>query len=224
MLVNIPATLVEGVSVMGDLCFQSGQKVVLIGDSITDCGRRGQSAPLGEGYVSMLRDLVLWGWPERDITWVNKGIGGDRVTDLQSRWEDDVIREAPDWLSVEVGINDLHSHLGDPGNGVSPARFRNTYHEILTRAREKTTAGLVLIAPFYISSDDGSRVLELLPEYTSVVEALAGAFGARLVSLQPMFERQLEYRPPGDFCPEPVHPNRTGHLLIAQEILHVLCS
>jgi len=214
---------------MSDLCFQQGQKVLLIGDSITDCGRRDSAAPLGDGYVSLLRDLILGGWPERAITWVNKGIGGNRVTDLQARWEDDVIREAPDWLSVKIGINDLHSHLlGDP-LGVSQARFREVYEEILGRASARTHAQLILIAPFYISADRSghsfrSKVLELLPEYTGVVEDMAQRFGARLVRLQPMFERLLAFHPPDTFCPEPVHPNRTGHLLIAQQVLQVLCE
>jgi lysophospholipase L1-like esterase len=155
---------------MGELCFQDGQKVLFVGDSITDCGRRGPAAPLGDGYVSLLHDLVISSWPERAIAWVNKGIGGNRVTDLQLRWEDDVIRESPDWLGVKIGINDLHSHLANMEGAVPPARFREVYDEILSRAAAKLKAGLVLITPFYISSDRSgqsfrSRVLESLPEY-----------------------------------------------------------
>lgn len=214
---------------MGDLCFQDGEKVLFIGDSITDCGRRAQAAPLGDGYVSLLHDLVIGGWPERNITWVNKGIGGNKVTDLQLRWEDDVIREQPDWLSIKIGINDLHTHLrGDPG-GVSPAIFREVYEEILARAAEKMKAELVVITPFYVSTDRSrqsfrTQVLEILPEYIATVEEMAEKLSARLVRLQPMFERQLEFRAPDVFCPEPVHPYRTGHLLIAQEVLRVLCE
>ena len=212
---------------MGDLCFQGGDKVLFIGDSITDCGRRDVAAPLGDGYVSLLHDLIIGGWPERDITWVNKGIGGNQVTDLQLRWEDDVIREAPTWLGVKIGINDLHVHLrGDP-LGVSPERFREVYDEILSRAAAKTKAKLILITPFYISADRSgqsfrSTVLEILPSYIAVVEAMAQKHKARLVRLQAMFERQIAKRPADTFCPEPVHPNRTGHLLIAQEVLRVL--
>ena len=214
---------------MGELCVQDGQKFLLIGDSITDCGRRGEAAPFGTGYVALLRDLVTGGWPERRITWVNKGIGGNKVTDLRDRWEDDVIAEQPDWLSVKIGINDLHTWLWDKQNGVSPARFRDTYREILTRTREKTKAQLLLIAPFYISADRSgqslrSTVLDLLPEYTGLVEEMAKEFGTRLVQLQPMFARQLELRAAEDFCPEPVHPNRSGHVLIAQEVLKALCA
>ena len=214
---------------MGDLCFQDGQKALFIGDSITDCGRRDVAPPLGDGYVKLLHDLVVGGWPERRITWVNKGIGGNKVTDLQARWEDDVIREAPDWLSVKIGINDLHNYLADRQGGVSPALFRATYQEILTRTRAAIKPQLILITPFYVSADRApqsarSLVLDLLPEYISVVEAMAEEFAARVVRLQPMFERQLQYRPADSFGPEPVHPNRTGHLLIAQEVLRVLCE
>ena len=35
------------------LAIQDGQTVVFIGDSLTDCGRREEAAPLGAGYVSM---------------------------------------------------------------------------------------------------------------------------------------------------------------------------
>jgi len=212
---------------MGDLCFQHGEKVLFIGDSITDCGRRAASAPLGDGYVSLLRDLVISRWPERNIRWINKGIGGNRVTDLQLRWEDDVIREAPDWLSVKIGINDLHTHLFNMEGGVSPAQFREVYEEILSRAAAKTKARLILITPFYISTDTSgqsfrSKVLAILPEYIATVEVMASKFEARLVRLQPMFETQLVHRPPDTFCPEPVHPNRTGHLVIAKEVLRAL--
>jgi len=187
---------------MSDLCFQDGQKVLFIGDSITDCGRRDVAAPLGDGYVSLLHDLVVASWPERSLAWVNKGIGGNKITDL-------------------------HTYLGDQQNGVSPARFREGYHEVLTWATTKITPQLLLITPFYISRDRAghswrSLVLNLLPEYIGVVEEMATEFGARLVRLQPMFERQVDYRPAETFCPEPVHPNRTGHLLIAREVLRVL--
>lgn len=217
---------------MPDLCFQDGQKVLFIGDSITDCGRISPAAPFGDGYFSMLRDLVTWGWPERRITWVNKGISGNRVGSLQERWEDDVIREAPDWLGVLIGINDCGVYYGgDPAERPlrSPAKFKEVYDEILSRMVKKIKPKLILATPFYMSTDQSgqsnrSDMLKLLPQYLSTVEEMAQKYQARLVRLQAMFERQLSYRSPDEFCPEPVHPHRSGHLLIAQEILKVLCE
>ena len=214
---------------MDNLCFQDRQKVLFIGDSITDCGRRDAAAPLGDGYVNLLRGLVLWGWPERNIVWENRGIGGNKITDLQARWQQDVLDEQPDWLSVKIGINDLHQHLAGGELGVSPAKFRQIYDDLLSQAAAKTKAKLVLITPFYISTDRSgesfqSHVLAILPEYIATVEAMAKKYHAQLVHLQTMFEKQLKHWPAETFCPEPVHPNRTGHLLIAQEVLRILCE
>jgi lysophospholipase L1-like esterase len=217
---------------MVDLPFQGGEKVLFIGDSITDCGRSGLAPPLGDGYVSLFVDLVTGLYPERRVSWINRGIDGNRVSDLQARWEDDVVREDPDWLLVLIGINDLHSHRfgGWPDNeGVSPERFRTGYDEILVRTKQKTRARLILISPFYISLEQdpaspGGRVLELLPRYINIVREMSQIHGAQFINLQEMFERQLRFRPAETFCPEPVHPNRTGHLLIAQKLLTELTA
>jgi len=96
---------------MGDFLFKDGQTVVFIGDSITDCGRRGPDAPYGNGYVKLAVDLITAKYPERRITFLNEGIGGNTVEDLRNRWHDDVLRHRPDWVSVMVGINDLHRVL-----------------------------------------------------------------------------------------------------------------
>ena len=69
---------------MGELWVEDGQKLLYIGDSITDCGRRGAEAPLGAGYVKMTCEQIVAGWPERRIEFINKGIGGHKVTDLET--------------------------------------------------------------------------------------------------------------------------------------------
>ena len=43
---------------MTNLLFQSGEKVLFIGDSITDCGRRDEHAPFGYGYVNKVIELT----------------------------------------------------------------------------------------------------------------------------------------------------------------------
>lgn len=72
------------------MLFAYGHKVVLIGDRITDCGRGDAFFPLGNGYVSMVAALAAARCPERGIEFVNRGIGGNTVRDLElrstSRW------------------------------------------------------------------------------------------------------------------------------------------
>ena len=212
---------------MGDFVFQDGQKVLFIGDSITDCGRRAEHAPFGQGYVRQVIDLITARYPERRITFLNEGISGNTVEDLKHRWHDDVLRHRPDWLSVKIGINDLHRTLRGTPEAVPPEQFETTYRRILQRAKERIGARLVLVDPFYISTDTGgqsfrSEVLELLPRYLSAIHRLAREFDALHVRTHEAFQRQLEHHPPDRFCPEPVHPNASGHLIIAHEILKML--
>ena len=86
---------------------KSGERFVFIGDSITDCGRRMEFAPLGNGYVSMVVNLVTAKYPERRIRWINKGISGDTVQGLVERWTEDVVNEEPNWVSIAIGINNV---------------------------------------------------------------------------------------------------------------------
>jgi lysophospholipase L1-like esterase len=209
---------------MGDLWVQDGQKLLFIGDSITDCGRRDAAAPLGDGYVRMTCEMIVAGWPERAISFINKGIGGHKVTDLAARWHDDVIYHQPDRLTVMIGINDLHSFLGGAPDGVSPERFAEAYAQILERTAAQVGCPVILMSPFYISQDPAAgsfraKVLEVMPQYLEIVERLSRRFGARLVPLHDIFQRQLKWRDAETFCPEPVHPNHTGHMVIAQALL-----
>ncbi|GMV81025.1 MAG: lysophospholipase [Planctomycetota bacterium] len=202
---------------------KSGELFLCIGDSITDCGRRGADAPYGTGYMSLFRELCIARHPEREIRWINRGIGGNTVLDLFNRWEDDVIREEPDWLSIKIGINDLHRHLFAGNDPVDPQKFRELYTKILERTAKKTKARIVLIDPFYLSTErkgQGRRteVLKLLPEYLAVVKDMAKQFKTAHVRTQKLYEEQMKYRPPQDFAPEPVHPYRLGHLIMAEAL------
>ena len=133
---------------------KDGETILFIGDSITDCGRRGACAPLGDGYVKLFADLMTIREPAKDVRIINKGIGGHRVTDLQARWSDDVLRNKPRWLSVKIGINDLHSVLGGGPNPVTPRVFEKAYDDILSRTRKALPkCRMLLIDPFYISTE-----------------------------------------------------------------------
>jgi len=205
---------------------ESGQTFLFVGDSITDCGRRGEFAPLGNGYVRQVADLVRARYPERDIRFINEGIGGNAVLDLRARWSTDVLSHSPDWLSVKIGINDLHRTLGGAMD-IRPAVYETAYREILERARDHCHPRMMLIDPFYMSTErsEGSAeaaVLDRLPEYIEVVHKLAEAFGALSVRTHDLFQEQLKHRAADVFCAEPVHPNPSGHMVIAHAVLRAL--
>jgi len=207
---------------------KSGQTILFIGDSITDCGRRGPEAPLGNGYVKQFTDLVTIREPGKKIRVINKGIGGDVVTGLRDRWEDDVLRRRPDWLSVKIGINDLHRVLRQNPDPVPPALYMEAYDDILSRTRKALPkCRLLLIEPFYMSrarseSSFRRRVLDFIPKYIAVVEAMSRKYRTRLVKTHAIFQRLLKDHEPDKFGMEPVHPNLTGHLAIAEAVYAAL--
>ena len=205
-----------------------GSTVLFTGDSITDSDRRGASSPLGNGYVGMIADLILARYPDHDLRFVNSGIAGNNTRDLFDRWTDDVIRHQPDWLSVMIGINDINAWLSNTqGRSVSPQEYADLYLKNLQRVKAETSAKIILIDPFFISVDHHtesyrSRVLRHLPDYLGTVSKLAEQFGTYHVRFHQMFQQFLIKNIADRFGPEPVHPNRSGHLLMAYECLRVL--
>ena len=209
---------------------KNGESILFIGDSITDCERRTTERPLGNGYVKLFADLLIIREPKKDITIINRGIGGDVVTGLKNRWKDDVLRNKPDWLSIKIGINDLHRTLGQDPDAVPPELYREAYEKILSRTKSTLPkCKLILIDPFYISNETSpnsfhSDVLKLLPEYLNIVNEFSEKYRTFHVKTHEIFQRQLRFHKPDIFCPEPVHPNLTGHLLIAESLYNVLNS
>jgi lysophospholipase L1-like esterase len=175
---------------------------------------------LGNGYVRFIAELIAIRYPALKLNLINKGISGNTVADLRERWHDDVLTLRPDWVSVLIGINDVHRTLRNEPTAVQPDRYEQLYCECLSLMKERTTARLVLMEPFYISTDTETdswrtKVLRALDEYRAIVRRLADEFGAIFVPLHDLFQEQLRYRSADLFCPEPVHPNAFGHLLIA---------
>jgi lysophospholipase L1-like esterase len=213
----------------------SGETMLFIGDSITDCGRTGgkrgveNTSPLGDGYVGLFSDIVRAALPELDVDFANRGIGGNTIIDLAGRWDKDVIDEKPDILSIMVGINDIHRYIRGGGGGVAPEMFVREYDRLMGETVDALNCRLVILDPFYISADGGGdsfriKVLELLPEYIAAASRAASKYKAVHIKTHEVFSQRLRYLSENVFCQEPVHPNRTGHFVIAWELFRALVN
>ena len=154
---------------MSTVSLKNAERLVFIGDSITDCGRREQFAPYGNGYVAIVRGLNEAQAPQLHLEYFNRGIGGNTTAELANRWQEDVIELKPDWLSVLVGINDCHQYLFDGRNDVGPERYAQRYEARLAQAVELTYCSLILLEPFYFAQPAGAneqqrQVFKLLPD------------------------------------------------------------
>ncbi|SCE72705.1 Lysophospholipase L1 [Micromonospora coriariae] len=205
------------------MILRTGQRVVFIGDSITDCGRRDTAAPYGAGYVTLVRALVGARHPELDVEWINRGVSGDTVRHLAARWDDDAVAERPDWLSVMIGINDIWRRYGDrPDEAVPLDEYERTLRDLLRRAVDATGCRLILADPFLIESDRSDPQRADTDRYCAVVAALAAEFDAVHVPTQAAFDRVLAVSPAKRWADDRVHPHLPGHAVLADAFLSAL--
>src|SRR3974390_3168818 len=79
-----------------DFFFKDGDKVIMIGDSITE-------QHLYSNYVEM---WTVTRFPAWKLTFRNTGIGGDTSTGGNGRFDRDVVRYQPTAMTVDFGMND----------------------------------------------------------------------------------------------------------------------
>jgi len=199
---------------------QSNDTLLFIGDSITDTGRErpvGMGPGLGDGYVRLVNSLLAANNPETPVRVLNTGIGGNRVIHLDERWQTDVIDLKPDWLSIMIGINDVWRHFD---GGVTQDQVDiELYEKLLRKLIEQTQPslkGLVLMTPFYLEANPSDPMRAMMDDYSAVVKRLAEEYGAIFVDIQAAFNVYLEKAPTQSLCGDRVHPNQTGHLIIAK--------
>jgi lysophospholipase L1-like esterase len=198
------------------LVFGRNQRLLFIGDSITDCGRREGQTPYGSGYVNMVRNCLLARSPELRLTIVNRGVGGDTVRDLAERWEMDVIAKRPDWLSLMIGINDVWRGFGSNSQEAVPLpEYEETLHRLLDRTLAATSARLILCDPYMIEPDKRQPMRQQMDLYGAVVKRLAEEYQALHVPVQAAFDAVLTHSDPDDWAADRIHPNEPGHAVIA---------
>lgn len=208
----------------------SGQTLLFIGDSITDCDRHMRDVPLGVGYVRMTADLLAIREPAKRLKIINRGIGGQTIANLRSRWADHVLAHRPDWLVVKIGINDLHCHLGSPEANPkqSPEQFAAIYEQIISITRDTLpSTQILLISPFYASTDTNpasyrAQILGYIAPYIEAVRATAARHDTRYLALHDVVQELLRAMPPDAFAEDAIHPTPAGALFIAEQIYEAL--
>ncbi|MDL4841893.1 SGNH/GDSL hydrolase family protein [Aquibacillus rhizosphaerae] len=195
--------------------FKENEKIVLIGDSITDAGRMSDPEQLGDGYFRLIRDYYLAKYPHMNLNFVNKGIGGNRVIDLLHRWEQDVISLNPDWVSISIGINDVWRQLDSPNiDQIYPEQFIAIYSKLLTNLNESTDSKIILMEPTIIEEDIDSKGNQLLIPYVKGVKQLAIEFDAFLIPTHDAFVQYLQSNSSYNLTTDGVHMNSIGNMLM----------
>jgi lysophospholipase L1-like esterase len=212
-----------------NLKLQKGQKLVMIGDSITDCGRKqpvgeGLFDALGHGYVSLVDALLTSEYPDYNIRVVNMGVSGNTVRDLKRRWQTDVLDLHPDWVSIMIGINDVWRQFDQPLITESHV-YLDEYEETLRDLVEQTlphVQGIVLMTPFYIEPNLLDKMRAMMDQYGAVVRRLAERYNCVFVDTQAAFDELLQHLYPAAIAWDRVHPTKVGHMKLARAFLDAI--
>ncbi len=191
--------------------FAPGARILFQGDSITD-GNRGRSADpnhiLGHGYVFIIAAKYGAAFPDLKLDFVNRGVSGNTVLDLEKRWEKDTLDLKPDVLSILIGVN-------DSGRRIPLTQYEEVYDKLITKAKAANPKiKLVLCAPFVKPT---GTVNEDIRKRQEIVARLAKQHGAALVQFQPVFDEAVKRAPADYWIWDNVHPTYRGHQLMADE-------
>lgn len=219
--------MIAGLTTPAPTALEHGQTLLLIGDSITDAGRRGTGYPYGTGYVRLFQGLQAAREPSKIVRIINKGIGGDTIVDIESRWERDVTPYRPDWLVLYTGINDMNTIYGRPVK-ITPDVYREGLNRCIASVRrDLPNVRCLLVAPFMLTRDDHSEsyrceMLRRMTDYTHAVESVANAQGTRFLDLQavmrPLMDRYGNRALGSNLGVDNIHPGELGCLAIAESM------
>ncbi|MBC8443132.1 SGNH/GDSL hydrolase family protein [PVC group bacterium] len=203
---------------------QAHDVILFQGDSITDAGRnRDCSAPndaagLGRGYAVMAAAALLAARPSDGLQIHNRGVGGNKVWQLEERWQTDCLDLKPNLLSVLIGVNDTWHGQNDPALRVPMDQYERVYRKLLDDAKDANPEiRLVLCEPFTLRV--GAVTDSWFPEIDdrrAIVKRIAEDYAALFVPFQSLFDDLAQKAPKDYWLRDGVHPTLAGHQQIAR--------
>ena len=155
---------------------------------------------------------------------INMGISGNQARDLEARWETDVMAHRPDWVSVLIGINDVWRQFDSPympETHVSPEDFEATCTRLIERTLPHVQ-GMILMSPYFMEPNRLDPMRARMDEYGGIVRRLAERYVLPFVDLQAAWDALFAYMHPCNIAWDRIHPNQTGCMYIAKQLLRAV--
>ena len=205
-------------------------KIVFLGDSITQ-----QAEDFEDGFISLIRQNLV----QDKFELVGKGIGGNKVSNLLTRYKSDVIDLNPDIVFIYIGINDVW-HKYDFGTGSDIDLYEKGLRTIISDIKSLGSK-IVLCTPTVIGENTGDFVLGNqfkdvetmekmngdLDTFSEVVRKLSNEYGTELLDLRKIFmdylaENNINNDAAGILTTDGVHLNEQGNKLIADQMIRFI--
>ena len=200
---------------------QPGDTILFQGDSITDAGRKRDTAAepnnqvaLGGGYAFMAAANLLTAQP--DLKVFNRGNSGNKVFQLAERWQADCLDLKPNVLSILIGVNDIWHKRNGKYDGTVEI-YERDFKALVARTREALPeVKLVICEPFVLKC--GAIDDAWFPEfdtYRAASKRVAEEAKAVFVPFHSLFEEAVKLAPPEHWAKDGVHPSNYGAALMA---------
>lgn len=196
---------------------QPGERVVFLGDSITQAG----AGP--GGYVTRIKEKLGAHKPALNIEIIGAGISGNRVPDLEKRLEKDVLSRKPTRVVIYIGINDVwHSQQG---RGTPKDEFEQGLRRIIKAIQDQGAKVSLCTASVIGEKTDGSNKLDgMLDEYCEISRRVAKDTGSQMIDLRKAFLHHLKSHNAANaekdiLTNDGVHLNDAGNQFVAEQML-----
>lgn len=203
-------------------------RILFQGDSITDCGRaRDRDSSAGNGYALLVKSSLGFDEPAAQHEFFNRGISGNRVTDVYARIKKDIINLKPDVMSILIGVNDVWHELGESPNGVDADKFFKIYCMLIEEVKAALPdLKMFILEPFWLPGSATTKTEAHLegfstevPKRAAMAKKVAEKYGIPFVPLQAGFDKLCELAPADYWLIDGVHPTSKGHEFIKREWL-----
>ncbi|HFI0292131.1 TPA: SGNH/GDSL hydrolase family protein [Streptococcus suis] len=197
--------------------------IVFFGDSITEWGRdKNDAGSLGHGYVNHVAGQLAARYPQARFSFYNRGIGGNKVADLNARIYE-CLDLNPTAILLMVGINDVWHAVGQEsfGSQAEQNRFEQEYRKLLTSLKKAGVERILVMEPFVLPYplDRQEWRVDLDPKI-HIVRRLVQEFDLELVPLDGLLNEQAILHSAQYLTGEDgVHPTLAGAAFIGNEVL-----
>ncbi|MHC5375145.1 SGNH/GDSL hydrolase family protein [Enterococcus sp. LJL120] len=208
--------------------FDKHNRLVFVGDSITDCNRNynttiGAVDSLGEGYVSLINAYTTAFHPEKELMIINQGVGGNRVTDLKARWQE-ILALKPDYLTIMIGINDVWRHFDNKFTQIEQVNkilFEQTYTELIKQSLAAHSK-IILLSAFMLEANNLDPMKQMVAEYNEITKKIAANFSLTYIDIQAEMDKFTAIQSSYALSSDRVHLSLPGHAIIAKSWLEAV--
>ena len=201
--------------------------ILFQGDSITDAQRIKEDPDhMGSGYAIMVAGELGLCEPGK-YRFINRGVSGNKSTDVLARMKEDIIDIKPDYMSLMIGVNDVWHEL-DLHCGCDEAAYAESLTKIVEGTLNACPGVKIIMLEPYILEEYNTRATEDFPDKwekfksevakrSAIAREISEKYSLKFVSLQDILDKACEATGVAYWASDGVHPTPMGHCLIARE-------